>query len=60
MSQSINGLNLTIRPGEKIGLGRAVPGRGKSTMINLLLRFYDLNSGAIRIDGQNISGVRQG
>ena len=54
----INGLNLTIRPGEKIGLvGRS--GAGKSTMINLLLRFYDLNSGAIRIDGQNISGVRQ-
>ena len=54
----INGLNLTIRPGEKIGLvGRS--GAGKSTMINLLLRFYDLNSGAIRIDGQDISVVRQ-
>nr|WP_321460358.1 ABC transporter ATP-binding protein [uncultured Cohaesibacter sp.] len=54
----IDRLELTIRPGEKIGLvGRS--GAGKSTMINLLLRFYDLNSGAIRIDGQDIAHVRQ-
>ena len=51
-------LDLTIRPGEKIGLvGRS--GAGKSTMINLLLRFYDLNSGDIRVDGQSVADVQQ-
>ncbi|WP_216605215.1 ABC transporter ATP-binding protein [Pelistega europaea] len=50
--------NLTIRPGEKVGLvGRS--GAGKSTLMNLLLRFYDINSGQIRIDGQNIADVQQ-
>lgn len=51
-------MNLTIEPGEKVGLvGRS--GAGKSTLVNLLLRFYDLNGGAIRIDGQDISEVSQ-
>ena len=51
-------LNLTIRPGEKIGLvGRS--GAGKSTLVNLLLRMYDIQSGQIRIDGQNIGDVQQ-
>ncbi|MCA3053857.1 MAG: ABC transporter ATP-binding protein, partial [Rhodocyclaceae bacterium] len=54
----IDGLNLTIHPGEKIGLvGRS--GAGKSTIVNLLLRFYDLRSGRILIDGQDIAGVTQ-
>ena len=49
---------LHIRPGEKIGLvGRS--GAGKSTIVNLLLRFYDLERGAIRIDGQDIRTVTQ-
>jgi ATP-binding cassette subfamily B multidrug efflux pump len=54
----IDQLDLLIRPGEKIGLvGRS--GAGKSTLINLLLRFYDLRSGRILIDGQDIAGVSQ-
>jgi len=54
----IEELDLTIAPGEKIGLiGRS--GAGKSTIVNLLLRFYDLERGRIRIDGQDIAGVRQ-
>ncbi|MGE0765376.1 MAG: ABC transporter ATP-binding protein [Hyphomicrobiaceae bacterium] len=54
----IRDLSLTIRPGEKVGLvGRS--GAGKSTLVNLLLRFYDLESGQISIDGQDIRQVTQ-
>ncbi|WP_353194983.1 ABC transporter ATP-binding protein, partial [Pusillimonas noertemannii] len=56
--QVFDGLSLTVRPGEKIGLvGRS--GAGKSTLINLLLRFYDLDGGRIRIDDQDIAQVTQ-
>jgi len=49
---------LHVRAGEKIGLvGRS--GAGKSTIVNLLLRFYDVEAGMIRIDGQDISRVTQ-
>ena len=51
-------VSLTIRPGEKIGVvGRS--GAGKSTLVKLMLRFYDTESGAILIDGQNIAEVTQ-
>ena len=51
-------LSLSIAPGEKIGLvGRS--GAGKSTLVKLLLRFYDAEEGAIRIDGQDIARVTQ-
>jgi ATP-binding cassette subfamily B multidrug efflux pump len=50
----IRDLNLRIRPGEKIGLvGRS--GAGKSTIVNLLLRFHDVRAGQVRIDGQDIA-----
>lgn len=51
-------LNIQIKPGEKVGLvGRS--GAGKSTLVNLLLRFYDVQSGQILIDGQDIKTVQQ-
>jgi ATP-binding cassette subfamily B multidrug efflux pump len=54
----IDHLNLQIRPGEKIGLvGRS--GAGKSTVLSLLLRFHDLGSGRILVDGQDIALVSQ-
>ncbi|NIE77532.1 ABC transporter ATP-binding protein [Pantoea sp. Ap-967] len=56
--QVLDGLSLHIRAGEKVGLvGRS--GAGKSTLINLLLRFYDVDQGEIRIDGQNVAKVTQ-
>ena len=56
--QVIDGLSLHIAPGEKIGLvGRS--GAGKSTLTSLLLRFYDVGSGRVLIDGQDIAGVTQ-
>jgi ATP-binding cassette subfamily B protein len=51
-------LNITIPSGKKIGLV-GFSGSGKSTFVNLILRFYDVNSGNILIDDQNISVVTQ-
>jgi len=54
----VDDFTLAIAPGEKVGLvGRS--GAGKSTLANLLLRFYDIESGRILIDGQDISQVTQ-
>ncbi|HUC52174.1 MAG TPA: ABC transporter ATP-binding protein [Xanthobacteraceae bacterium] len=54
----LQNFNLTIEPGEKIGLvGRS--GAGKSTVVNLLLRFFALEGGAILIDGDDISSLTQ-
>ena len=55
----IHDFTLHIGPGEKVGLvGRS--GAGKSTLVNLLLRFYDLESGRILIDGQDIAARHPG
>jgi ATP-binding cassette, subfamily B, multidrug efflux pump len=54
----VDKLSLHIRPGEKIGLvGRS--GAGKSTVVNLLLRFHDVAQGRVLIDGQDIAHVTQ-
>ncbi len=54
----LDDLSLNLKSGEKIGLiGRS--GAGKSTLINLLLRFYDIQSGSITIDGKDIREVPQ-
>ena len=54
----IDDFSLVVKPGEKIGLiGRS--GAGKSTLVNLLLRFHDLESGRILVDGQDIAHVTQ-
>jgi len=51
-------LSLNIQPGEKIGLvGRS--GAGKTTLTNILLRFYDVEGGAVKIGDQNIADVKQ-
>ncbi|CAM4016683.1 ABC transporter ATP-binding protein [Palleronia rufa] len=57
-SGGLQDVSLDVAPGEKVGLvGRS--GAGKSTLVKLLLRFYDPESGTIRIDGQDIAKVTQ-
>ncbi|MBQ8288152.1 MAG: ABC transporter ATP-binding protein [Clostridia bacterium] len=52
----IEGLNLTVSPGERVAIVGPT-GCGKTTMINLLMRFYDVKEGSIALDGQDIRGV---
>ncbi len=54
----VRNLDLTIRPGERLGIVGA-SGAGKSTLVALLLRLYDPEQGAVRIDGQDVRGVTQ-
>jgi len=54
----INGFSLHVKPGESIGLA-GHSGGGKTTLSKLLLRFADIQSGSITIDGQDISKVTQ-
>jgi ATP-binding cassette subfamily B multidrug efflux pump len=55
---ALDDLSLHIRPGEKVGIvGRS--GAGKSTLVSLLLRLYDVTSGRILIDGQDVASVTQ-
>lgn len=56
--QVFNRLNLHIPGSEKVGIvGRS--GAGKSSLVSLMLRFYDIQSGTLSIDQQNIRNVRQ-
>ncbi|CAH2402287.1 MULTISPECIES: ABC transporter ATP-binding protein [Mesorhizobium] len=54
----IENLSLRVRAGEKVGLV-GMSGSGKSTLVSLLLRFFDVNDGAIVVDGQDIRSVTQ-
>lgn len=55
----IEDLNLQVKPGQRIALVGPT-GCGKTTVINLLMRFYDVNGGRIRVDGQDIRNVTRG
>ena len=54
----LKSLDLTIEPGQRVGLVGA-SGAGKSTIIALLQRFYDVQAGHVRIDGEDISEITQ-
>ena len=55
-SPVIRDFNLTVPPGKKIALVGAT-GCGKTTVVNLLMRFYDIDSGEILINGENIQDI---
>lgn len=55
----IKGLNAEIRPGQKIAIVGPT-GAGKTTIVNLLMRFYEVNEGAIKIDGIDIREMKRG
>ncbi len=52
----IQNLNLQVRPGQKVAIVGPT-GCGKTTVINLLMRFYDINSGSIKVEGNDIRQV---
>lgn len=52
----ITDFNLTVKPGQKIAIVGPT-GCGKTTVINLLLRFYDINSGTIKLSGKNTQDI---
>lgn len=56
--QALNGISLKIEPGETVALV-GPSGAGKSTVFQLLQRFYDPQSGAVLLDGQNLSQMRR-
>ena len=52
----IKGFNLKVKPGQNVAIVGPT-GCGKTTIINLLMRFYDVNSGSIKVDGTNIKDI---
>jgi len=55
--QMFQDINIKIKPGEKIGIvGHS--GAGKSTLVNILLKYFHISSGSVKIDGQNIAYVK--
>ena len=55
----IRNFNLSVKPGQRVAIVGPT-GCGKTTVINLLMRFYDVNSGAIKVDGTNIKDMTRG
>ena len=55
---ALDGVSLTVAPGETVALV-GPSGAGKTTMIQLLLRFYDPSSGAIRLDGRDLTDMNR-
>ena len=54
----IKGLSAHIKPGQRVAIVGPT-GAGKTTLVNLLMRFYEINSGAIKIDGVNIADMER-
>jgi len=54
----IKGLNASIRPGQRVAIVGPT-GAGKTTIVNLLMRFYDVSEGSIRVDGVDIRDMRR-
>ena len=52
----MNGINLIVQPGQKVAVVGPT-GAGKTTLINLLMRFYEVNEGAIKVDGVKITDM---
>ena len=55
----IQDFNLTVKPGQRVAIVGPT-GCGKTTLINLLMRFYDVNSGSIQVDGKDIRDITRG
>ena len=55
----IEDLNLSVKPGQRVAIVGPT-GCGKTTIINLLMRFYDVNSGSIQVDGDDVRDITRG
>ena len=55
----IQDFNLSVKPGQRVAIVGPT-GCGKTTVINLLMRFYDVNSGSIKVDGTDIRDITRG